>query len=161
MTTIRIGQVSDAPGIAQLTAQLGYELAASDAADRLSRILTRQDQQFLVADVGGRVVGWAHAVIVDYVDTERFVWIAGLVVDRDQRRQGVGRALLAQAERWAVKQGCSFVRLSSTTTRTASHRFYEQVGYTNIKTQFSFIKAVDSSGDERLPAFVPRVVDSE
>jgi GNAT superfamily N-acetyltransferase len=153
--------VSDAPGIAQLTAQLGYELAASDAADRLSRILARQDQQFLVADVAARVVGWAHAVIVDYVDAEPFVRIAGLVVDRDHRRTGIGRALLARAEAWAVEQGCSFVRLSSTTTRTAAHRFYEQAGYTNIKTQFSFIKAVDRSGNERLHAFVPRVVDPE
>ena len=27
----------------------------------------------------------------------------------------------------------------------------------NIKTQFSFIKSVDGSGDERFRAFVPRV----
>jgi len=100
-------------------------------------------------------------VVVDYVDAEPFVRIAGLVVDRDHRRMGIGRALLARAEAWAVEQACSFVRLSSTTTRTAAHRFYEQAGYTNIKTQFSFIKAVDSSGNERLHAFVPRVVDPE
>ena len=157
MITIRIGRVSDAPGIAQLTAQLGYELTASDAAARLSRILARQDQQFIVADIDARVVGWAHAVLVDYVDAEPFVRIGGLVVDRDHRRMGIGRALLARAETWAAEQGCSFVRLSSTSTRTAAHRFYEDVGYTNIKTQFSFIKSVDGSGDERFSAFVPLV----
>ena len=98
MTTIRIGRVSDAPGIAQLTAQLGYELTASDAAARLSRILARQDQQFIVADIDARVVAWAHAVVVDYVDAEPWVRIAGLVVHREHRRMGIGRALLARAE---------------------------------------------------------------
>jgi GNAT superfamily N-acetyltransferase len=156
MATIRIGRISDALDVARLTAQLGYELAAADAAQRLTRILARHDQQFIVADVDARVVAWAHAVVVDYVDTELFVRIAGLVVDRDHRRMGVGRALLTRAEAWAAEQGCSLVRLSSTSTRTAAHRFYESVGYTNIKTQLSFIKSLDGSGSERFRAFVPR-----
>ena len=161
MPTIRAGRVPDARGIAQLSAQLGYEVAVSEAEERLSRILTRQDQQFLVADIDARVVGWTHAVIVDYVDSERWVRIAGLVVDRHHRRMGIGRALLARAEAWAAGQGCSFVRLTSSSTRTAAHRFYEEVGYTKIKTQFSFIKSVDGSGDERFRAFVPRVDEME
>ena len=161
MTTIRVGRVSDATGIAQLSAQLGYEVAVSDAEQRLSRILTRPDQQFLVADRDGQVVGWAHAVVVDYVDAERWVRIAGLVVHREHRRMGIGRALLSRAEAWAAEQGCSYVRLSSASTRTAAHRFYESVGYTNIKTQLSFIKSVDGSGDARFRAFVPRVDESE
>ena len=161
MPTIRIGRVPDADGIAQLSAQLGYEVAVADAEERLSRILTRRDQQFLVAEAAARVVGWTHAVVVDYVDAEPWVRIAGLVVDRDHRRMGIGRALLGCAEAWAAEQGCSFVRLSSSSTRTAAHRFYEGVGYTNIKTQFSFIKSVDGSDDERFRAFVPRVDEME
>ena len=38
---IRPGRMSDADDIAQLTTQLGYEVAASDVAARLSRILSR------------------------------------------------------------------------------------------------------------------------
>src|SRR5688500_4550086 len=105
MTTIRIGRVSDASGIAQLSAQLGYEVATGADAQRLSRIRTRPDQELLVADSDGLVVGWAHAVVVDYVDAERWVRIAGLVVHRDHRRMGIGRALLARAEAWAAEQG--------------------------------------------------------
>ena len=160
MPTIRIGRVSDAPGIAKLSAQLGYDVAMSDAEQRLSRILTRPDQQFLVADRDREVVGWTHAMILESVDAERWLQIAGLVVDRDHRRMGIGRALLARAEGWAAEQRCSFVRLSSASTRTAAHRFYECVGYTNIKTQLSFIKSVDGSGDARFRAFVPRVDES-
>lgn len=155
--TIRPGRVSDAPHISRLTTQLGYDLDVTAATERLARILPRPEQQLFVADVNGEVVGWLHAAVADYVDAERYVLIAGLVVDRAQRRTGIGRALMARAEAWALEQGCALVRLTSSSTRTAAHRFYEDIGYTNIKTQFSFIKALDGSDPGALRAFVPRV----
>ena len=155
--TIRAARPSDAAEIARLTTQLGYDLTEGDAADRLSRILARDDQQFLVADVSGRAVGWVHVVLVEYVDAEAFVVIGGLVVDRTNRRLGVGRALMNRAEAWASGRGCSIVRLSSSVTRGAAHQFYEDIGYTNIKTQYSFIKPLDDAAASRLRTFVPRV----
>ena len=158
--TIRAAQISDAPDIARLTTELGYELTVAAAADRLSRILYRDDQRFFVADADGRAVGWVHVVFVEYVDAEAFVVIAGLVVDRGERRRGVGRSLLKRAEAWALERGCSIVRLTSSSTRHAAHRFYEAVGYTNIKTQYSFIKPLDAAAASRLQRFVPRVDSS-
>jgi len=155
--TIRAAHPSDADAIARLTTQLGYDLTTGDAADRLSRILSRDDQQFLIADVGGGAVGWVHVVFAEYVDAEAFVVIGGLVVDRKHRRLGVGRALMNHAETWARERGCSMVRLSSSATRHAAHQFYEDVGYTNIKTQYSFIKPLDAAAAARLRVFVPRV----
>ena len=49
------------------------------------------------------------------------------------------------------------VRLSSTVARTAAHRFYENLGYTKIKTQHSFIKPLDEAAAARVSTFVPRV----
>jgi GNAT superfamily N-acetyltransferase len=153
--SIRPARVSDADDIARLTGQLGYELAASDAAARLSRILSRPDQQFLVAAVDGRPVGWLHAAICEYVEAGTFVVIGGLVVDSSYRRKGIGRKLIEQAEDWAKKQGCSIVRLWSSAVRIHSHRFYEHLGYTNIKTQYSFIKSLAEQGNVK--RFVPGV----
>jgi len=155
--TIRPARASDATDIAHLTAQLGYDLAEADAARRLSRILARDDQQFLVADIDGRPVGWVHVVLAEYVDAEAFVMVAGLVVDRNHRRLGIGRALMNEAEQWARERGSSIVRLTSSTTREGAHRFYEGLGYSNIKTQYSFAKPLDSAATARLQAFVPRV----
>lgn len=157
MMTMRPGRVSDAPQISRLTSQLGYDLDVAAATERLARILPRPEQRLFVAEVDGEAVGWLHAAVADYVDAERYVLIAGLVVDREQRRTGIGRALMARAEAWALEQGCAHVRLASSSTRTAAHRFYEDIGYTNIKTQFSFIKALDGSDPSALRAFVPRV----
>jgi GNAT superfamily N-acetyltransferase len=155
--TIRPARASDAGDIAQLTAQLGYDLTHENAADRLSRILLREDQQLFVADVDGRAAGWVHVAVAEYIDAEPFAVIAGLVVDRDHRRAGVGRALMDRAEIWARDRGCSIVRLASSATRKAAHRFYENLGYTNIKTQYSFIKPLDSAAAARVRTFVPRV----
>jgi len=155
--TIRAARTSDAGEIAQLTTQLGYDLTEEAAADRLSRILSRDDQQFFVADLGGCAIGWVHVVFVEYVDAEAFVLIGGLVVDRIHRRLGVGRALMERAENWASERGCSVVRLTSSVTRTAAHRFYESLGYMNIKTQYSFIKPLDPAAAARVSTFVPRV----
>jgi predicted N-acetyltransferase YhbS len=155
--SIRTAGVIDASEIAALTAQLGYEVTASAVAARLSRILARSDQQFLVAEVEGRPVAWIHMALSEIVESEPFVMIAGLVVDRQNRGNGIGRLLVAQAEKWTREQGCSIVRLSSSATRAAAHQFYEALGYTNIKTQYSFLKMLDGSGAERFSRFVPAI----
>jgi GNAT superfamily N-acetyltransferase len=155
--TIRAACASDADAIAELTTQLGYDLTEEDSAHRLSRILLRNDQQFFVADLDNRAVGWVHVVLAEYVDAEAFVVIAGLVVDRNYRRRGIGRVLMDRAEIWARERGCSIVRLTSSSTRTTAHRFYENLGYTNIKTQYSFVKPLDPVAATRVRTFVPRV----
>jgi GNAT superfamily N-acetyltransferase len=155
LPTVRIARVSDAGDIARLTRQLGYDLEAPAAAERLSRLLARADHEFFVADVDGHVAGWLHATILEYVESGPFVVIGGLVVDEQHRRKGVGRLLMAQAEAWARQQGCAIVRLWSSAARAAAHRFYEELGYTNIKTQYSFIKSLDGTGDPQLQMFIP------
>ncbi len=154
--TIRVASHSDAADVARLTGQLGYDLTERDAADRLTRILARDDQCFFVAEIGGRAVGWVHVLLVEYVEAEAFALIGGLVVDGAHRRTGVGRTLMQRAENWAKERGCSMVRLSSTITRTAAHRFYESLGYSKIKTQHSFIKPLDDAAAARVWSFVPR-----
>ena len=156
VTVIRVAGHSDAQYIAELTAQLGYDVTVSSVTERLSRILSRQDQLFVVAEIDRRVVGWLHAAISEYVESGAFVVIGGLVVDRSHRRAGIGRALMKHGEEWAKKQGCSVVRLWSSAVRSESHRFYERIGYRNIKTQYSFLKSLDATRGDDVRGFVPR-----
>lgn len=155
--TIRPARVSDAQHLADLTAQLGYDVPAADVAARLARILARGDHQVFVAELEGRPVGWLHALIADYVENGACVVIGGLVVDRGHRKRGIGRRLMERAEAWAREQGCPVVRLWSTAARTAAHRFYEGLGYANVKTQYAFAKLLDPAGPADLARFVPRV----
>ena len=156
--SIRQAAVSDAGAIAQLTAQLGYDATSDDVALRLGRLLAHADHHVFLAQVAGCAAGWLHVSVVESLETDRFVMIAGLVVDTDRRGQGVGTALLQRAEDWAAALGYPLVRLWSTSSRTAAHRFYEHRGYSNIKTQYAFVKAI-APGAQALRTLVPRVED--
>ena len=154
---IRTARVSDAAEIARLTTQLGYEVTADQTSARLQRLLGRADQDFFIADVDGRPVGWVHVFLAEYIEAEAFVVIGGLVVDRDHRRLGIGVALMDRAEQWARERDCSMVRLTSSVTRKEAHRFYERIGYTNLKTQYSFTKPLTPAASAQMGALVPRV----
>jgi GNAT superfamily N-acetyltransferase len=154
---VRTARLSDADGIARLTAQLGYEVADPAMAARLSRILARSDHHCLVAELEGRLAGWVHATVWELVETGTFVAIGGLIVDRALRGKGIGRTLMSQVEAWAAEQGCSVVRLWSSVARAGAHRFYEKLGYSNIKSQYSFAKSVDPTGQGDFRGFVPRL----
>lgn len=156
MVSLRLARPTDANDITRLTAQLGYQVDPAALAERLRRILARSGERFVIAEVDGRAVGWLHAGVWEDIEAEAFAVIGGLVVDLDYRNRGIGRALLEDAERWAREQGVSVVRLWSSTTRTAAHRFYQRMGYSTIKTQYSFAKCVDPAKKVDLNTFVPR-----
>lgn len=52
-----------------------------------------------------------------------------LVVDEHRRGQGIGLALMQQAERWLVEQGARTAIINSGKQRLDAHRFYEYLGY--------------------------------
>ena len=93
----------------------------------------------------------------EFVESAAFVVIGGLVVDRAHRKRGIGSLLMERAEEWARTQGCSLVRLWSSSIRVEAHRFYEHLGYRNIKTQYSFVKPVAAAGQDVLRSLVPKV----
>src|ERR1051325_2280996 len=95
--TVRGAREPDSPAIAQLMSQLGYEIQPEELALRLHRILAAADQELFVAELEGRVAGWVHIMIAEYFESGRFAEVAGLVVDRNLRRTGIGQALMAAA----------------------------------------------------------------
>jgi GNAT superfamily N-acetyltransferase len=159
MIATRVAQLTDVEEIARLTAQLGYDVPADVVRARLASILERADHRFVVAEVDGCVAAWIHGAVIECIEAEPFVMIAGLVVDREHRKAGVGRLLLGRIEAWARERDCSIVRLWSSASRAGAHRFYETVGYTKIKTQYSFAKSLEPGGERVFREFLPRIDD--
>ena len=158
--SIRVARESDADAIAQLARQLGYDVDRTLVPARLARILQRPDHRFVVAEDEGQVVAWLHALVFEYIESDPFVVIGGLVVDRNHRRKGIGRTLMEDAENWARVRHSPVVRLWSSDARANAHRFYEGLGYRHIKTQYSFAKPLDPSKADALTHFVPRIEES-
>lgn len=159
--SIRTGRESDAEAVANLTLQLGYDVTPAVAKERLARILSRTEQRFVIAEDDGRPVAWLHAIKAEYLEADPFVMIAGLVVDTTCRNRGIGHMLMDTAEQWAKEQQCSLVRLSSSAGRVAAHRFYEQLGYTIVKTQYAFAKSFDADAASKITRLAPRIDASQ
>ena len=105
-----------------------------------------------VAEINGVVIGWIHVFAVHMLMSPHFfAEIGGLVVDAGTCRQGVGRALMSQAEAWAHEHGYSEVRLRSGLHRTEAHEFYRGIGYELAKTSHMFRKALPAAPTASVP----------
>jgi ribosomal protein S18 acetylase RimI-like enzyme len=90
----------------------------------VARKLTVQRELFLLAVEGDAVLG---SVMAGY-DGHRG-WVNYLAVDPDARGRGIGRALMAQAERGLLELGCPKVNLQVRATNAAAIGFYRRLGY--------------------------------
>jgi GNAT superfamily N-acetyltransferase len=139
--TVRWMTPDDLAAAAELSAQLGYPSTAEAIARRFARIRSEADHAVLVAETGdGKVVGWLHIHPVHTMESDSYAEIGGLVVDQRVRRQGAGRALVAEAERWAREQGFDRIRVRSNIVRTEAHAFYPGVGFELVTTQHTYGK---------------------
>jgi len=133
-TNVREAFASDAPRIAALAVQLGYDVPLA----HVERTLARRGPAFevvvaVVPRVG--VVGWATVAIAESMTATRHAELEGLVVDAEYRGGGIGRLLLERAERFARENGCPMLRLRSNVLRERAHAFYERSGYASPKSQ--------------------------
>ena len=140
---VRGASLTDAGRIAELSGQLGYPTSARSARRRLQNLLAKRDHAIWVAeDPEGSVTGWVHVFVKQLLESEREAEIGGLVVDREFRGRGVGKALVERAERWAKAKRLKSVYVRSNIVRKDTHPFYQRLGYKVVKTQRSFRKSI-------------------
>jgi GNAT superfamily N-acetyltransferase len=138
---VRAATEADAAPIAALSRELGYPEETGTMRDRLRRILPRDDHRVYVAERGGGgVCGWIQAHSSDVLEYGFRVEITGLVVSGEMRRHGVGRSLVAQAEKWASEISAGTIVVRSNAKRVESHEFYPALGYIASKTQVVYRK---------------------
>jgi GNAT superfamily N-acetyltransferase len=143
VTEIRQARSADAAAIAALTGQLGYPVAAGAMLKRLTPILDSACDIVLVSCTDrDRPVGWIHVSERQLLEADAYCEIAGLVVDSAHRREGRAARLVAAAERWARERGHAQITVHSNIVRAESHPFYERAGYTRVKTQHVYRKAL-------------------
>lgn len=132
----------DAPALARLLGEFGYSEEVAPLRKRLLALLRQAEQTLWLAEEDGEVLGWMNARINHQLESPPHAEITGLVVTAKRRSQGIGAALVAQAERWARERGLDELRVRSRIERTRAHAFYRRQGYAELKTQRCFDKAL-------------------
>lgn len=134
----RAARPEDAPSIAELMMQLGYDVPADVVRERIYSL--HSTHEVLVAILDSCVVGWLAVSLQDAFVTGRDVLIEGFVIAEQHRSRGIGATLLSMADDWCRQQGCGAIRVQTNVRRERAHRFYERNGYELLKTQHQFVR---------------------
>jgi GNAT superfamily N-acetyltransferase len=110
-------------------------------AEALRTKLRDPDAFLAVAELDGELVGYvagdAHET---FYAGGKVAWVDEILVAEHSRRQGIGRALMAEFEAWAENGRCRLIGLA---TRRAAE-FYEELGFEDSAGYFKrYLKPED------------------
>ncbi|WP_116130984.1 GNAT family N-acetyltransferase [Tropicimonas sp. IMCC34043] len=126
----------DVPAVIALLADdiLGQGREGMDLAPYLAafdRIQAEGGSRVVVGEIDGAVVATYQITLISGLSLKaaRRAVIESVRVAAQHRGQGLGAALMADAEARARAGGCSLVQLTSNKVRGRAHAFYERLGY--------------------------------
>ena len=151
---IRIATPMDKPEINELRRQvkLLHDEGAPDffapgfpkeLADYLDVIFMQENGEVVVAEADGKIVGFA---CLSYIERPasvfrrplRYCDIDELCVDRQVRRQGVGRAMFDFIKARAAEKGFSRIELNMWEFNEDALRFYEAMGFRTYRRYMAY-----------------------
>jgi len=133
---IRRAQPGDQSELWPLVCQFATSFQPERAAfaRSFSALLDRDDTAVLVAEIEETIVGYLLASVHGTLFANGPVaWVEEIMVAEAARRSGIGRALMGEAERWAMRIPTAYIGLA---TRRASE-FYEALGYKQSASFFN------------------------
>jgi ribosomal protein S18 acetylase RimI-like enzyme len=137
--SIREAKPKDAEAIARLIVALGYDVTPAEVKKRLAT-LKKAGMPPLVAE-RGEIAGVLTLYLTQVLHRPRPVGrITMMVVAEGLRGQGLGTALVAEAEKRLAAKGCGLIEVTSNTRRLRAHAFYERQGYE--RTSYRFAKTL-------------------
>jgi ribosomal protein S18 acetylase RimI-like enzyme len=127
--SIRPAADADADTIAALFTDEGYPAGPTDIVERLTRFAS-DHSRVLVAEHDGALLGFiALHAMPRFEHDDRILRVLALVVDAGARERGVGRALMAEAERIGADLDAAFIEITAGHHRPEARRLYESLGY--------------------------------
>lgn len=134
---IREAALADCAKIVSLLGELGYPATEQFVQAQLTRFSSRPDAKVLVAEIEAEVIGVLCVQIIPLFHlSEDLARITALVVNSGFKRHGIGRRLVAHAERFAWEHGCAGIEITSGDHRSDAHAFYETIGYEQVSRRF-------------------------
>lgn len=130
---IRSARSSDASIVADLLTELGFPSSEREVVERLKAM----SEAVLVAVRDGHVIGVVTTNIMPVLHRPTSVGrLSALVVSKQERRSGAGRALVTAAEQLLQEQGCELIEVTSNLRLEEAHSFYRSLGYEATSLRF-------------------------
>jgi ribosomal protein S18 acetylase RimI-like enzyme len=131
---IRNARPADSASIALLLADLGFSATAGEIAERLPAL---KKEPPLVAEQG-EVIGIITWHVTPALHRPRPVGrITMMAVAKDERRRGIGRALVEAAFERLRAKGCGLVEVTSNADLSGAHAFYRKLGFERTSYRFA------------------------
>lgn len=97
-------------------------------------ILQAVNQDIIVAELDGNVVGFAHVMIqeqkrVPCLKPERVIYLQDLDVSEEMRSQGIGAKLIDACKDYGREKGADFMRTQVFPQNVRGMKFYERAGF--------------------------------
>jgi ribosomal protein S18 acetylase RimI-like enzyme len=137
--TLRPAQASDLPAIVALLADdpLGRqreeyaEPLPASYDDAFREIAAQAGNMVLIAEADGALVGCLQLTLIAGLSRRgmKRAQIEGVRVAGHSRGRQIGERLVRHAIDIARNEGCGLVQLTTDTSRTEAHRFYERLGF--------------------------------
>jgi ribosomal protein S18 acetylase RimI-like enzyme len=145
---VRQAESRDVPTIVKLYAQatklmhrlspegfgkrLGEPVDIEEETESFSKALDDENSVILVAESSGAVAGFIMGVIEDYEDDmldSPYMTVQYICVDDRFRKQGVGKALMAEIEKSAIEKGIGNMDLLVWDTNTPARALFAKSGF--------------------------------
>ncbi|HVS37801.1 MAG TPA: GNAT family acetyltransferase [Gemmataceae bacterium] len=121
---IRPFEMVDEEAVVALWERCGLTRPWNDPRKDIRRKMAVQPDGFLIGVVDGAI---AATVMVGYEGHRG--WIQYLGVDPRRQREGLGRAIMAEAERLLRAKGCPKINLQVRTSNAGVIEFYKRLGF--------------------------------
>jgi GNAT superfamily N-acetyltransferase len=150
---LRPVEIAPPTGLAEPLALLAEALrdgepVPEDLADRLREAVEAGDVEVLAARAEGQMLGVALlAYRLNVSAGERFASVEDLYVRPEDRRRGVGRALLEAVDELCAERGISYVEAQ--VEETEAELFYSALGYepeTGVRVLSRSLPIIDDQG---------------
>lgn len=125
-------------------ALFGGEDLASQQKEMAAMLAAPQENGVFVAERPSfGLAGFVEVGIRKYAEgctTSPVAYLEAWYVDADSRRQGIGKALVAMAETWAIQHGYQEMASDTLIDNTVSLAGHLAMGYEEVERQICFIK---------------------
>lgn len=138
--TVRDLSSGDLSQVVPLLVELGYPVEETVLEQRF-RDFSSKGESALVGERDGQIIGLLTLHVTPVLHRPGSVGrITTLVVAKHAHGQGVGRALMNEAEGRLWTEGCVLIEVTSNLKRSDAHTFYEKLGYERTSYRFGKVR---------------------